>query len=79
MARVLKSILSECLAEEYKDKISFNCLALGAVQTEMLSSAFPEFEAPVSAEEMSEYIANFALTGHKYINGKTISVSSSTP
>lgn len=37
--------LSELLAEEYKDKgISFNVLALGAVQTEMLSEAFPGYQ-----------------------------------
>jgi NAD(P)-dependent dehydrogenase (short-subunit alcohol dehydrogenase family) len=33
--------LSELLAEEYKERgISFNVLALGAVQTEMLEEAF---------------------------------------
>ena len=40
------SILTECLAEEYKESnIKFNCLALGAVQTEMLNEAFPGYEA----------------------------------
>lgn len=35
-------ILSELLAEEYKEKgIAFNVIALGAVQTEMLEEAFP--------------------------------------
>lgn len=37
--------LTECLAEEFKDKnIAFNCLALGAVQTEMLNEAFPDIK-----------------------------------
>ena len=72
--------LTELLAEEYKDtKMAINCLALGAVQTEMLSEAFPDFEAPVNAEEMANYIVNFSLTGHKYYNGKTLQVSNSTP
>lgn len=72
--------LSELLAEEYKeDGIAFNVLALGAVNTEMLQEAFPGYEAPISANEMAEYIVNFALTGNKYHNGKTIQVSSSTP
>ena len=54
--------LTELLAEEYKETgPSFNVLALGAVQTEMLEQAFPGFQAPVTAEEMAEYIANFAL------------------
>lgn len=74
------SILTECLAEEYKESnIKFNCLALGAVQTEMLSEAFPGYEASVSAKEMAQYIYTFALNGSRFINGKVISVSSSTP
>jgi NAD(P)-dependent dehydrogenase (short-subunit alcohol dehydrogenase family) len=72
--------LSELLAEEYKEEgISFNVLALGAVNTEMLQEAFPGYEAPISAAEMADYIFNFALTGNKYHNGKIIQVSSSTP
>jgi short-subunit dehydrogenase len=72
--------LTEVLAEEYKDEqISFNALALGAVQTEMLEEAFPGYKAPVSAEEMANYIFNFAINGHKFQNGKIIQVSSTTP
>ena len=72
--------LSELLAEEYKEQgISFNVLALGSVNTEMLQEAFPGYEAPLSAAEMADYIFNFALTGHKYYNGKFLQVSSSTP
>ena len=72
--------LTECLAEEYKEiNISFNCLALGAVQTEMLSEAFPGYKAPTTPEEMSEFIYNFAIRGNKYFNGKILPVSISTP
>lgn len=72
--------LSELLAEEYKEQqINFNVLALGAVQTEMLKEAFPDYKAPLSAQEMADYIFNFALTGNKYYNGKVLQVSSSTP
>jgi len=72
--------LTELLAEEYKDqKIAFNALALGAVQTEMLDEAFPGYKAPVSAQEMAAYIYNFALTGNKFYNGKILQVSSTTP
>ena len=72
--------LIELLAEEYKEKnIAFNALALGAVQTEMLAEAFPDYKAPVSASEMAEYISEFALTGNKYYNGKVLQVSASTP
>ena len=72
--------LSELLAEEYKEEgIAFNVLALGAVQTEMLQEAFPGFIAPVSAEEMANYIFDFSMTGNKFYNGKVLQVSSTTP
>ena len=74
------AVLTECLAEELKPKgIAVNCLALGAVQTEMLSKAFPKYKAPVTAKQMAEFICEFALTGNKYFNGKIIPVSLSTP
>ena len=74
------AILTECLAEELKDReIIVNALAIGAVQTEMLSEAFPGYEAPLQAEEMADFIKNFALTGHQYFNGKILPVSLSTP
>ena len=72
--------LTELLAEEYKESgISFNVLALGAVQTEMLEEAFPGYEAPTTALEMATYIYNFSLTGNKFYNGKVLQVSNSTP
>lgn len=72
--------LSELLAEEYKEKgIAFNVLALGAVQTEMLAEAFPGYQAPISAADMAQYIADFTLTGNQYYNGKVLEVSSSNP
>ena len=72
--------LSELLAEEYKERgISFNVLALGAVQTEMLAEAFPGYQAPMSASEMANYIYDFTLTGNKYYNGKVLQVSSTNP
>lgn len=72
--------LTECLAEELKGKrVTVNCLAIGAVQTEMLSKAFPGYKAPLKAAEMAEYVTNFALTGQRYFNGKILPVSSTTP
>jgi NAD(P)-dependent dehydrogenase (short-subunit alcohol dehydrogenase family) len=72
--------LSELLAAEYAEQgISFNVLALGAVQTEMLQEAFPGYQAPLSAKEMADYIYDFSLNGNKYYNGKVLQVSSSTP
>lgn len=72
--------LTEVLAEEYKEKgPSFNVLALGAVQTEMLEEAFPGYKAPLTAKEMGKYIMDFALKGNQFYNGKVLQVSKTTP
>ncbi|TLP78782.1 SDR family NAD(P)-dependent oxidoreductase [Maribacter sp. ACAM166] len=72
--------LTELLAEEFKETgPSFNALALGAVQTEMLEEAFPGYQAPVSAIEMATYVMDFTLNGQKLYNGKILQVSNSTP
>jgi len=72
--------LTELLAEEYKEHgPSFNVLALGAVQTEMLEEAFPGYKPPMLAIEMAEYIVDFSLNGQKYYNGKLLQVANSTP
>lgn len=74
------AVLSECLALELKDRnISVNCLAIGAAQTEMLGQAFPDYTAPVTALQMADFICNFAINGHRYMNGKILPVSLSTP
>lgn len=73
-------ILTELLAEEFKDNgPRCNALALGAVQTEMLAEAFPDYKAPVSAPQMATYIADFSLNGHHLYNGKVLPISQSTP
>jgi 3-oxoacyl-[acyl-carrier protein] reductase len=73
-------VLSECLAEELRsEKIAVNTLALGAVDTEMLRAAFPGYTADVNAADMAGFILEFALNGHKYMNGKILPVSLSTP
>ncbi|HEY1024653.1 MAG TPA: SDR family oxidoreductase, partial [Sphingobacteriaceae bacterium] len=72
--------LTECLAPELADhQIKINCLALGSAQTEMLEQAFPNYQSPVMAFEMGKFIADFALTGHKFFNGKVLPVSVTTP
>lgn len=74
------AILTECLAEEYKnDGLIFNALALGAVQTDMLAEAFPNYKAPITAEDMGTFIANFAINGKAFFNGKILPVSLTTP
>jgi NAD(P)-dependent dehydrogenase (short-subunit alcohol dehydrogenase family) len=72
--------LTECLALELEErKIKVNCLALGSAQTEMLEKAFPGYQSPVKAMDMGKLIADFALTGHQFFNGKILPVSVTTP
>lgn len=72
--------LTECMAEELKpDHIHVNCLALGAVNTEMMRQAFPDYTAPVSDGEMAAFIYDFCQRGRDMFNGKILPVSSSTP
>ena len=72
--------LTELLAEEYKERgPSFNVLALGAVQTEMLEEAFPGYKASISPIQMAKYIMQFSINGQQLYNGKVLQVSNSTP
>ncbi len=72
--------MAQCLAEEFKDRgIRSNCLALGAVDTEMVREAFPGYQAPVTADAMGAYVARFALEGHNLFNGKVLPAAVTTP
>jgi len=74
------SILTECLAEEFKEtNITFNYLALGAVQTKMLEKAFPGFQAPFLPNQMAEFIYRFSMHSAAMMNGKIIPVALTTP
>ena len=75
------TILTECLQAEFGDSTSwsFNCLALGAVQTEMLEEAFPGYVAPIDASAMAAYICGFALHNHRVMRGRVVEVAMSTP
>jgi short-subunit dehydrogenase len=72
--------LTEGIAVEFAEKnISVNCLAIGAIQTEMLKSAFPDYAGGVSSDTMADYVLNFTTQAHKVYNGKILPVSNSTP
>jgi len=74
------NILTELLAEEYKNTgPAFNALALGAVQTEMLSEAFPDFKAPQTPMSVAAYILQFALEGQEFYSGKILPLANTTP
>lgn len=74
------AILTECLALELADyNIKANCLCLGAVQTEMLETAFPGIEAPVNPTEMARYVGDFTLKAGTFMNGKILPVALNNP
>lgn len=74
------AILSECLSEEFSEhQISVNALALGAVETDMLRKAFPDYRAPLTPKNMASYIANFSLTADQFYNGKVLPVALGNP
>lgn len=79
-AKAALANLTECLAEEFKDRnIAVNCLSLGAVQTEMLETAFPGYQASVDSHTMGNFVAWFTTHGQQLFNGKILPVSVSTP
>ncbi len=72
--------LTECLAEEWAEEgIKCNCLCLGAINTDLSKQAFPDYTAPLNSEDIAVFIADFALHAHKYMNGKVLPISLSTP
>ncbi len=74
------AVLTESMAVELSQyNVKVNALALGAVQTEMLAAAFPNYTAPLTPDEMADFILEFTLNGHHYFNGKILPVSLSTP
>ncbi len=80
MTKGTLSNMTEVLAEELKHKnILVNAFALGAVATEMLSEAFPDYVTDVTTTNMANFIAQFVRSNNGLVNGKIIPVSSSTP
>lgn len=74
------STLTESMAVEWGPLgITVNCLCLGAVNTEMLQDAFPDYKAKVSANQMAEFILDFAKSSPGVMNGRIIPVTLSSP
>ena len=72
--------LTECMAAELNSLgIHVNCLALGAVNTEMLRHAFPNYTADMSSDQVAEFMYDFSVNQRQFFNGKIIPVATSTP
>jgi 3-oxoacyl-[acyl-carrier protein] reductase len=72
--------LTESLAVELLPRnIAVNCLAMGAVQTEMLARAFPGYNAKMTPAMAAAFISDFAITGNQLFNGQILPVTLSNP
>jgi NAD(P)-dependent dehydrogenase (short-subunit alcohol dehydrogenase family) len=72
--------LAECWAEELGPMgVQSNALCLGAVQTDMLSEAFPGLTVDMQPEQMGHWIANFFSEQYTLFNGKVLPVAGHDP
>lgn len=79
-SKAAMACLTECIAEDIKTTgASTNCLNIGAVKTEMMKTAFPDFETSITPELTARFIINFTLFSKELFNGKVIPVSSTIP
>jgi short-subunit dehydrogenase len=79
-SKAAMNILTECLAEELREReIYVNTAALGSVQTEMFSQAFPQMQASAQPTAMAKLIARLFLEAVPLANGKLFNLSSSNP
>ncbi len=70
------STLTECLAKEIEAKdCTINCLALGAVETDMLKKAFPGYIPDIKPQKMAKLIMSFILSNDHIISGKVIQMA----
>ena len=70
------NILTESLSVEFEQEgIRVNAINPGAVQTKMLEHAFPDFQAAITAQQMGQYIAQFAINNKDVMNGRLIQAS----
>jgi 3-oxoacyl-[acyl-carrier protein] reductase len=80
MSKASLGVLMECLDAEYGGQgLTFNALALGAVNTEMLREAFPGYISQVDPENMAEFVRSFVEGGGQFMSGRIIEVAKSDP
>ncbi len=72
------SILAECISEEFP-WLSCNAYALGAVKTEMLEEAFPNYSVDVTPEQMADFIYQSSLNQGGVVSGQVFSFSKTNP
>lgn len=71
--------LTQSIAAEWGQDLSINCLCLGAVNTDMLKTAFPDYDAPINDVQMASFIYHFATSAGETMNGQVIPVKKDDP
>ena len=72
--------LTECLANELGiHGVKVNCFALGAVNTEMLRQAFPNYNSSTQPNQVAKIIADFSLNWGDCVSGQIIPLTFSNP
>lgn len=78
MSKGALSIMGECMAAELKNKeISVNVVCPGAIRTDMLKQAFPEYAGGVSAKALSDWLWDYFEKGRAIFNGTIVPVCTS--
>ena len=75
----LMSFAESWAVELVDSNIQVNGLALGACETEMLRSAFPDSAKGMDAYALAAWIASFVLEGNVCFNGKVLPVALADP
>lgn len=71
--------ITESLQSEWGDSLTFNALALGAVETEMFKRAFFNASTPISDVQMAKWIFNFTVNSGEIIAGQVVKVKKLDP
>ena len=66
-------------AEFAGSNMFFNALDLGAVNTEMLKEAIPDYTGGVDSDTIASFIMRLALEGYKVVNGVVVPVRMGNP
>lgn len=73
-------ILTECLQTELKEQnVAINCLAIGAVSTEMQQKAFPDYVPEVNSKQMAQYIFSYAIHANAVQMGQMVPLTKTNP
>jgi 3-oxoacyl-[acyl-carrier protein] reductase len=79
MSKGAMNIMGECLSSEFsKNGILVNVVCPGAIKTDMLRKAFPDYDGGVAPDLMANWLWNFFESGRFLFNGAVLPVTKSS-